>query len=155
MAVVEVNISYQHCADPAKFGQYSLSLTDNAGQTLDVELKFNFDDLWRIAINPGEASLDDDYVVFDIETTGFSPEKNNIIEIGAVKVTNGEIVDRFSEFVNPEVPIPFEIEKLTSINDEMVKDAETIETLLPRFLEFIGDAALVAHNANFDVSFIR
>lgn len=68
---------------------------------------------------------------------------------------DGQITDRFSTFVNPEVPIPFEIEKLTSINDSMVMDAETIEVVLPRFLDFVGNAVLVAHNANFDVSFIR
>ncbi len=64
-------------------------------------------------------------------------------------------MDRFSTFVNPEVPIPFEIEKLTSINDSMVIDAETIETVLPKFLAFVGDAVLVAHNAGFDVGFIK
>ncbi|MFQ7491483.1 MAG: PolC-type DNA polymerase III, partial [Lachnospiraceae bacterium] len=74
---------------------------------------------------------------------------------GAVKVENGEITERFSTFVNPQVPIPFHIEKLTSINDSMVMDADPIEVVLPRFLEFVGDAILVAHNANFDVSFIK
>lgn len=83
-------------------------------------------------------------VVFDIETTGFSPVTNRIIEIGAVKVENGEITERFSTFVNPQVPIPFHIEKLTSINDSMVMDADPIEVVLPQFLEFVGDAILVA-----------
>ena len=113
------------------------------------------DDLKEIVTNGRGQSLDETYVVFDIETTGFSPVNNKIIEIGAVKVTNGEIVDRFSTFVNPEVPIPFEIEKLTSINDSMVMEADTIETVLPQFMEFIDGTILVAHNANFDVSFIR
>ena len=94
-------------------------------------------------------------MVFDIETTGFSPINNRIIEIGAVKVVNGQITERFSTFVNPEVPIPFEIEKLTSINDSMVMEADTIEVILPQFLSFVGDAVLVAHNASFDVSFIQ
>ena len=109
----------------------------------------------EIVTNGRGQSLDETYVVFDIETTGFSPVNNKIIEIGAVKVTNGEIVDRFSTFVNPEVPIPFEIEKLTNINDSMVMEADTIETVLPQFMEFIDGTILVAHNANFDVSFIR
>lgn len=113
------------------------------------------DDLKEIVTNDKGQSLGDAFVVFDIETTGFSPVTNRIIEIGAVKVENGQIMDRFSTFVNPEVPIPFEIEKLTSINDSMVMDAETIETVLPKFLKFVGDAVLVAHNANFDVSFIK
>ena len=113
------------------------------------------DDLKRIVTNDKGQKLDETYVVFDIETTGFSPVTNRIIEIGAVKVVNGEITDRFSTFVNPKVPIPFEIEKLTSINDSMVIDAETIDLVLPKFLEFVGDAVLVAHNASFDVSFIQ
>ena len=81
-------------------------------------------------------SLSGSYVVFDIETTGFSPEKNHIIEIGAVKVEKGEIKERFSSFVNPDVPIPLEIEKLTGIHDGMVVDAPMIEEALPHFLEF-------------------
>ena len=93
-------------------------------------------------------------MVFDIETTGFSPEKNKIIEIGAVKVVNGQITDKFSTFVNPDVPIPFEIEQLTGINDNMVLSSPGIEVILPQFLEFCKDCALVAHNASFDVSFI-
>lgn len=113
------------------------------------------DDLKEIVTDDKGQSLDESYVVFDIETTGFSPVTNRIIEIGAVKVENGHIVDRFSTFVNPEVPIPFEIEKLTSINDSMVLDAETIEIILPKFLAFVGNSILVAHNANFDVSFIK
>jgi DNA polymerase-3 subunit alpha (Gram-positive type) len=113
------------------------------------------DDMKEIVTDGKGQSLDSTYVVFDIETTGFSPVTNRIIEIGAVKVENGEITDRFSTFVNPEVPIPFEIEKLTSINDSMVINADTIEVVLPKFLEFVGDAVLVAHNANFDVSFIK
>ncbi|MCD7737672.1 MAG: PolC-type DNA polymerase III, partial [Lachnospiraceae bacterium] len=100
-------------------------------------------------------TLRDSYVVFDIETTGFSPVKNRIIEIGAVKVVNGEIADRFSEFVNPKTPIPFEITKLTSITDDMVSNAEEIDAVLPRFLKFCEGCGLVAHNARFDTSFIR
>ena len=113
------------------------------------------DDLTEIAVNAGEQSLDDTYIVFDIETTGFSSIRDRIIEIGAVKVVNGEIVDRFSTFVNPERPIPFEITSLTGITDEMVMGAPAIGTVLPQFLEFAGDGVLVAHNAGFDVGFIE
>ncbi len=112
------------------------------------------DDLKEIVTGAKEQSLEETYVVFDIETTGFSPVKNRIIEIGAVKVEKGEITDRYSAFVNPDVPIPFEIEKLTGINDNMVVDAPYIEEILPQFLAFCDDAVLVAHNANFDMSFI-
>jgi DNA polymerase III, alpha chain, Gram-positive type len=155
-----------------KWGHTALAITDHgcvqafpdANHALDHGDKFKViygvegylvDDLKEIVTNDKGQSLNDTFVVFDIETTGFSPVTNRIIEIGAVKVQNGQIVDRFSTFVNPEVPIPFEIEKLTSINDSMVMNAETIEMVLPKFLEFVGDAVLVAHNANFDVSFIR
>ena len=112
------------------------------------------DDLKEIVTGDKGQVLRDSYVVFDIETTGFSPVKNRIIEIGAVKVVEGKIVDRFSTFVNPHVPIPFRIEQLTSINDEMVMDAPGIEEVLPEFLKFCEGTIFVAHNANFDMSFI-
>ena len=113
------------------------------------------DDLTEIAPGAGSQSLDGTYVVFDLETTGFSPIQDKIIEIGAVKVERGVITERFSTFVNPKIPIPFKITQLTSITDDMVVDAETIDVVLPKFLDFIGDAVLVAHNAGFDVSFIE
>ena len=112
------------------------------------------DDLHEIATNEKGQNFGADFVVFDIETTGFSPTKNRIIEIGAVKVCGGKIVDRFSTFVDPLVPIPFEIEKLTGITDDMVMGAEQIDVVLPQFLSFCGDCILVAHNAQFDMSFI-
>ena len=95
-----------------------------------------------------------DLLFFDIETTGFSPEKNRIIEIGAVKVKDGKITDKFSTFINPDVPIPFDIEQLTGINDSMVLDAPRIDIVLPQFLEFCRGCAMVAHNAAFDIGFI-
>ncbi|EET58239.1 DNA polymerase III, alpha subunit, Gram-positive type [Marvinbryantia formatexigens DSM 14469] len=113
------------------------------------------DDLQKLVTNSKNQAIESTCVVFDLETTGFSPTQNRIIEIGAVKVENGEITDRFSTFVNPQVPIPFRIEQLTSINDNMVMDAPTIEQVLPEFLDFVGDAVLAAHNASFDVSFIE
>ncbi len=113
------------------------------------------DDLKSLVENPKGQTLEDTFVVFDIETTGFSPLQNKIIEIGAVKVENSAITDRFSTFVNPQTPIPFEIENLTGINDDMVMGADTIETVLPQFMEFCGDAVMVAHNADFDMSFIK
>ncbi|MBO5302654.1 MAG: PolC-type DNA polymerase III [Lachnospiraceae bacterium] len=113
------------------------------------------DDLKFIVENPKGQSLEDTYVVFDIETTGLSPLQDKIIEIGAVKVSKGEIVDRFSSFINPQIPIPYEIEQLTGINDDMVMHAELIEVVLPQFIEFCGNAVMVAHNAEFDMSFIK
>ncbi|MBO5094096.1 MAG: PolC-type DNA polymerase III [Lachnospiraceae bacterium] len=112
------------------------------------------DDLKEIVTNCREQSLEGDYVVFDLETTGFSPVNNRIIEIGAVRVSGGEITDRYSAFVNPQTPIPYEIVKLTSIRDEDVIGAPTIETLLPEFLKFCEGCVLVAHNAGFDMGFL-
>ena len=113
------------------------------------------DDLKPIVFDSENQDLDSRFVVFDIETTGFSAVNDRIIEIGAVKVEGGRIVDRYSTFVNPERPIPFEIEKLTGIHDGMVEDAEVIEDVLPKFMEFCQDCIMVAHNAEFDMSFIR
>jgi len=113
------------------------------------------DDLKALIENPDGQTFDDTYVVFDLETTGFSSEHDRIIEIGAVKYQNRRRVDSFSCFVNPEIPIPFRIEKLTGINDSMVIDAQTIEEVLPKFIEFCEGAVLVAHNADFDSGFIK
>lgn len=112
------------------------------------------DDLQEIVTNGKNQDLNTSYVVFDIETTGFVKTKNKVIEIGAVKVENGKITERFSEFVNPKEPIPFEIEQLTGINDGMVVDAPEITEILPRFLKFCEGCLLVAHNAHFDMGFI-
>ena len=113
------------------------------------------DDGIPLALNEKGQSLDDTYVVFDLETTGFSPKNDKIIEIGAVKVKNGKIIDSFSEFVNPRRPIPYKITELTGISDDMVRYSDSIDFVLPRFMDFIGDAAVVAHNASFDCSFIE
>ena len=112
------------------------------------------DDVKSMIENPKGQGLMDTYVVFDLETTGFSPANHRIIEIGAVKVEGGRITERFSTFVNPKVPIPFKIEELTGIRDDMVLDAPEISHALPKFLDFCGEAVMVAHNAGFDMSFI-
>ena len=113
------------------------------------------DDMKGIVQNSKGQSMRGTFVVFDIETTGFSALRDKIIEIGAVRVEDGKIVGRFSEFVNPRIPIPFRIEKLTSINDSMVAGAESIDVLLPKFVEFCKGAVMVAHNAEFDMSCIE
>ncbi|MGN1319463.1 MAG: exonuclease domain-containing protein, partial [Lachnospirales bacterium] len=112
-------------------------------------------DMGAVVKNSKAQSLDETYVVFDIETTGLQKEVDKIIEIGAVKVKNGEIIDRYSTFVNPHMEISEKITKLTGIDDTMVKDYPDEDVIVPDFLEFIGDSVLVAHNAAFDVSFIR
>ncbi len=153
------------------WGMPAIAVTDHgcvqsfpdASHTLDKGDEFKIlygvegylvDDMKELVENSKGQTFSDSFVVFDIETTGFSPQKNQIIEIGAVKVKDGVITDKFSTFVNPDVPIPFEIEQLTGINDNMVLSSPQIDVALPEFLEFCRGCVLVAHNASFDVSFI-
>ena len=155
-----------------KWGHKAIAITDHgdvqafpdANHTVPSDSDFKViygveaylvDDLKGMVTDSQNQNLDADYVVFDLETTGFSPETNRIIEIGAVKVQNGKIVDKFSTFVNPQVPIPFRIEQLTSINDSMVIDAPVIADILPEFMKFCEGCVMVAHNADFDMSFIK
>ena len=98
--------------------------------------------------------LQDTYCVFDLETTGFDADLDGITEVAVCKVKNGEIIDEFTTFVNPEKPIPYNVQELTHITDDMVKDAPKMSDMIPEFLEFVKGSVLVAHNAHFDISFI-
>ncbi len=100
-------------------------------------------------------SFNDEFIVFDLETTGLSVLTSEIIEIGAVKIQGGKVIETFNEYVKPTVSIPENITELTGIDDSMVENAESVDKVLKRFLDFVGDRLLIAHNANFDVSFIR
>jgi len=141
------------CVQSFPYASHTLGKNDEFKVIYGVE-GYLVDDVKELVENSRGQSFSDSFVVFDIETTGFSPEKNQIIEIGAVKVENGTITDKFTTFVNPDVPIPFEIEKLTGIDDTMVMSAPKIDVILPQFLAFCEGCSLVAHNASFDVSFI-
>ncbi len=112
-------------------------------------------DRLTIVYNDTEHTLDDTFVVFDIETTGFGQTTEAMTEIGAVKIQGGKIIDRFSTFVNPERHIPENITELTSITDEMVADAPKITEALPQFMAFCDGCVVAAHNANFDVGFMK
>lgn len=155
----------------ASYGHKAIAITDhgvvqaypeamNAAKENNIKVIYGVeaylvDDSIPAAQGADNVSIDDTYVVFDIETTGLSNRNDRIIEIGAVKIENGEKTGRFSEFVNPEVPIPANIVDLTNITDDMVSGADTIEKVLPKFMEFIGDSTVVAHNADFDTGFIK
>lgn len=95
------------------------------------------------------------YVAFDIETTGLSPEHNEIIEIGALKVREGKVVDRFIRFIEPEAGIPPMITQLTGITNDMVEGAGNCGEVLPEFLEFCEQDTLIGHNVQFDFSFVK
>ncbi len=112
-------------------------------------------DIKETVTDPNDKTIDSETVVFDIETTGVNKNSDMIIEIGAVKLKDNKIVDRFSRFVNPGIPIPAEISTLTHINDDMVRDADKIEVVLKDFLDFAGDSVIVAHNAPFDTGFVK
>lgn len=155
----------------AKWGHRAIAITDHgvvqafpeameAGRKHGIKVIYGVEgylvnDGVPIVLNCNDKTLDQSYVVFDIETTGLSSKNDRITEIGAVKIVNHEIVDRFHTFIHPEMPIPPNIVELTGITDEMVKGQPTIEQVLPRFLAFIEDHPVVAHNAEFDTSFIK
>ena len=155
----------------AKWGHKAIAVTDHgvvqaypeamdAAEANNIKVIYGveaylIDDLGEVVTNPKGQSFDDEYVVFDIETTGLNKEKCKIIEIGAVKIRNREIVDRYSTFIDPGEKLSDEIVDLTNITDDMLEGQRPIETVLPEFLDFVGDDVLVAHNASFDTGFVR
>ena len=155
----------------AKWGHKAIAITDHGvvqafPDAMDISKKLGvkviygieaylINDLGNVVICPKGQTVYSKFVVFDIETTGLSREEDRITEIGAIKIENRKIVERFSTFVNPEIEISNEITKLTGITNDMVKNAPTISEVLPKFIEFFSDSVLVAHNASFDVGFIR
>ncbi len=154
-----------------KWGHKAVAITDHgnvqafpdamhAAEKSDIKVIYGMEcylinDTASMVFGQTDADINSEFVVFDIETTGFSAENDRIIEIGAVRIRGREILDSFNEFVNPEVPIPQKITELTGIDDSMVKDADKIDTVLEKFFEFAKGSVLVAHNASFDTSFIK
>lgn len=155
----------------SKWGHKAIAVTDHgvvqafpeamdAGKKYGVKVIYGMegylvDDEVNLVEGEDEYSLDNEFVVFDIETTGLSSKNDEITEIGAVKIKNNIIIDSFSTLINPEKNIPEKIVELTGITNDMVKDKPTIATVLPEFLNFIGNSPVVAHNADFDTGFIR
>ncbi len=156
-------------AKAAEFGQTAVAITDHGvvqafpeasgmAKKLGIKLIYgcegyliNESILYKASQN---ADFNSEFVVFDIETTGFSPIKSEITEIAGVRVVNGEIKEAFSSFVKTQNPIPPGIVALTGITDDMLKDAPPLEKVLTDFKAFCKDAILVAHNADFDTSFV-
>ena len=152
----------------ARWGHEAVAITDHgvvqafpeamsAGKKYGIKILYGME---GYLLNDDESqekmSIDGEYVVFDLETTGLSAARNEIIEIGAARIKNRKIIDQFHSFVRPAGGrIPPEITQLTDITEDMVKDADPISLVLPRFLDYAKDAVLAAHNASFDMSFIR
>ncbi|MDF2938070.1 MAG: polC [Paenibacillaceae bacterium] len=156
----------------AKWGHKAIAITDHsvvqsypdankAAKKHGIKVLYGMEanvvnDSVAIVLNPEERPLKEaEYVVFDIETTGLSVINNKIIEIAGVKMRDEKVIDRYATFVNPHERIPYNIQQLTNINDDMVRDAPELADVLPKFREFVGDAVLVAHNARFDIGFIQ
>lgn len=165
-------VSAQNLVKRAKeFGHKAVSVTDFgvvhsypfAYKEASEDFKIIFgveayvvDDEQEMITKPKDILIEEEiYVVFDIETTGLDPFNDKVIEIGAIKLKGSAVIDEFSLFINPEMNLSEEIINLTGITDEMLKNAETIEKVLPKFLEFCKDTTVVAHNAKFDVGFIN
>ncbi len=156
----------------AKWGHKAIAITDHsvvqsypdankAAKKHGIKVLYGMEanvvnDSVAIVLNPEARPLKEaEYVVFDIETTGLSVINNKIIELAGVKMRDEKVIDRFATFVNPHERIPYNIQQLTNINDDMVRGAPELEEVLPKFREFVGDAVLVAHNARFDIGFIQ
>lgn len=157
----------------AKWGHKAIAITDHgvaqafpdahkaagkAGEDFKVIYGvegYLIDDVPSSAHKKSAVDLAESYVVFDIETTGLKPQECKITEIGAIKIENGQITEKFSQLINPGCHIPQNITELTGISDDMVADKPDISAVLPQFLEFCSGCAVVAHNAGFDCGFIR
>ncbi|WP_343343268.1 PolC-type DNA polymerase III [Terrisporobacter petrolearius] len=155
----------------ADWGHKAIAITDHgvvqafpeamdAGKANNIKILYGVEgylveDNLPVIQKANDKDLSQTFIVFDLETTGFSNKNDKITEIGAVKVENFKIVDRFSQLINPEKDISYKVQELTGITNDLIKDKPTIEEILPKFIEFIGDSVLVAHNADFDMGFMQ
>ncbi len=155
----------------ARWGHKAIAITDHGvlqaypeaykiSKKLGIKILYGVecymvDDLSEIYKGKEDYPIDTEFVVFDVETTGLSAETEVITEIGAVKIKNGEVIDRFSKFINPKRKLSQKIIELTHITDEMLADAPTEDVIVPEFMEFAGNGVFVAHNADFDMGFLR
>jgi DNA polymerase III subunit alpha, Gram-positive type len=172
MSAEDATINIKSVIDRAKdYGHKAIAITDHGvvqafpiadgyAEKVGIDIIYGMEaymTLGRAEIFTGnkDISLNGTFVVADIETTGFSPVSEAITEIGAVRIVNGEIIEKFSTFVDPEKPIPHNITQITGITTEMVKGAPSQETAIHMFKDFAGDDCIVAHNAKFDMSFFR
>ena len=171
-ALDAVSSATSYIKEAIKWGHKAIAFTDHDGvysfhdimvatmgkdikPIYGVELGFVDEDKFNIAYTVEDFDLrNSTYVVFDLETTGFSVTYDRIIQIAARKVLHGQVIETFDYFINPEMPIPAKITELTTITDDMVANAPLIEEILPKFLDFIDGAILVAQNASFDVGHI-
>ena len=157
-----------YLAQAKAWGHTAMAITDHgvvqaypeASYAKDIKVIYGMeayvvDDQSAIVQSVKGQSLDDEYVVFDIETTGLSKDNNKIIEIGAIKIRAGEIIDQFSSLIDPGEPLSDKIKELTKITDDMLVGQPLEQEIIPKFLDWSGDATFVAHNANFDVGFVR
>ena len=155
-----------------KFGQKAIAITDHGdvqsfpeaystGKATGMKILYGveanmIDDHALLVLNPAPMTYEDrEFVIFDVETTGLSSVYDTIIEIGAVKMKNGEVLERFDKFINPHHPLSEQTINLTSITDEMVSAADDEDVVIKQFQDFYGDRPLCGHNVQFDVGFVN
>ena len=155
-AIAITDYSVVHSYPAAYKTAKKLSKDDNKMKVIFGCEMYMIDDEALMITNPKDKKIDEEeFVVFDIETTGLNSHTNKIIEIGAVKIKAGRIIDRYSQLINPGISIPYHITEITSITNEQVANQPKIDEVIGKFVDFIGDAVLVAHNAPFDMGFIK
>lgn len=167
-SVLEIDKAVERAA---QWGQKAIAVTDHgvvqsypdaldAGKKYGVKIIYGvecylIDDSSKCVLGSSDMPFEGSFVAFDIETTGLSPLTSSIIEIGAVKIVDGQITDSFNELIDPGFSLGMQTTELTGITTDMVKGKPDISVVLPKFLEFVGDLPVVAHNAKFDYNFIK